>query len=347
MQYKSDQTIYGRINYSRVANRILFHGEATRQLIAKDTGLSMSAVTKHTSWLKEHQFIEVERFSVKHAKKPIDKLKLKAGTITSLVVSLRPDCIIGELIGMDLRAVYYYKAVLKEVSQSTLLASFQEVVIHALGSAEDSEIEVSAVGVSVAGCVDSKDGIIFSVRGIPSWKPCQPWEILSGLRGSPRVAVWPRPACKVRGLCDELKTDHRVAFVECDGEHVSLAAMHDGEISYGSHGTTSHLLHTTISDREEICYCGRQGCFCHHLNTGEITPELMMSGLTNVIEALPEDYFVVEWSASNMPMKSFESDDSAVQFKLIDDGEKYHMAGLRALTAQSALTFRIAKENGD
>jgi len=340
MEKKRDPVTYGRIDYSRVANRILFHREATRQTIASETGLSLSAVTKYTKWLKQYRLIQIQPLAVEHAKKPIDLLTLHPDALSCLVISLGTDFVFGELIGTDLKPKFHYRVNLTEVNQSTLLAAFRDVMLYALRFAKDSELSYNAVGLSVAGCVDSLDGIIYSVRGVEKWEPCQPWEIFAELHESPKVNVWTRAACKLSGVCMELKTDHRVAFVECDEEHVSLAAMHGGEIRFGSHGTASHLLHTTISDDPAVCFCGRSGCFYHHLNSGKINSDQVMRGLNKVMDALPEDYIVLQSPPAGLRAESDIGNDSA-KVRFIENADKYHAAGLRALTARVALTQRI------
>lgn len=329
-----------RADYAAMARHMILRPVVTRQQLATGTGLSPGSVTKHTQWLIEHGLVSTRRQPVPHAKKPIDELWLTPGAATFLTVVVRGDRLIGELAGLDLQPFYQTEIPLRQPSQTELLEALSRLTLNAQTEAKARRRSIDCLGISAAGLVEPLAGILYSLRQIPDWEACQPWEILPAVHAIPQVNIWTQVACKAWGYCLELGHDHRVAYLECDGRAVSLAAITNGEISFGLHGTSSPWLHRSLADRGATCFCGRTGCFHQLLHSGKITSELMQRGLHSVFTAMPEDDVAVEWNHP-LPVPEQALRKSGIKrLRLITTGEAYIAPGLRALTAQSAIRWK-------
>lgn len=331
----------GRADYAVMARRMILHGVVTRQQLVQETGLSSGSVTKHTKWLMQHRLVQMRRLPVAHAKKPIDELWLADRAATILTATIRSDVVMGEMLGLDLKPIYRYEAKLSGSSQAVLLRALEEVVRKGQEAALEFGRKIDFMGICVAGMVESRAGIIYSLHGVSDWEACQPWEIMPLIHQVPQCSVWAQTACKVRGWCEQLKRDHRVAYVDCSDGNVSLASIHNGEIVFGSHGTPGQFLHATVTKSGPKCYCGRTGCFHQYLQMGTATTRIMVEGLRAVFQALPEEDVAVEWRHSAPLPEAALKDVGIRNLCVVRDGEGYALKGLRAFAAEAAIENKI------
>lgn len=319
-----------------MVRRMILHGTVTRQFLADQTGLSAASVTKHVQRLIESGLVASRRLPVPHAKKPIDELWLEKRALTVLAVHLRSDSILGELAGLDAHPIHRLEVRLAGGSQAELLRALAEVVTQARTAAREQGTTLDLVGLSAAGLVDRDGGIIYGITGMPRWEACQPRHILPAFQGIPEFKIWSQVACKARGLCGELKSDHRVAYIECHRGQVSLASIHDGEIVFGQHGTSSPLFHATIARSGPACICGRKGCFHALLREGKLSARLLAKGLEQVFSVLREDNLAIEWDDSLPAPLTAARANGVKNLKIIRQGAIYAENGLRAFCAGAA-----------
>lgn len=333
----------GRADYAVMARRMVLHGVVTRQQLIQETGLSSGSVTKHTKWLQNHDLVRMRRLPVVHAKKPIDELWLNDRAATILIVMIRSDLVMGELLGLELKPIYRYEAKLAGSSQGILLQAMEEVVQNAQKASVEFGRKIDFMGVCVAGIVEPEAGIIYSMHSLPEWEACQPWEIRPVIHQIPQCSIWPQTACKVRGWCEELKRDRRVAYVDCSDGNVSLAAIRNGEIHFGMHGTPSQFLHLSATKTGPQCYCGRAGCFHQYLRAGTANSRIMVDGLRAVFKALPEQDVAVEWRHPSPLPEAALKDVGIPNLRIVHAGEDYALRGLRAFTAEMALDRKVRR----
>jgi predicted NBD/HSP70 family sugar kinase len=330
-----------RTDYADIARRMVGRDSVTRDLLMKETGLSPGSVTKHARWLLDRDLIKMRRRPVAHAKRPIDELWLNPKAGTFLIAMIRRDFIMGELVGLDLKPIYRYEARLPGDSQADVIKGLSEVMDNANRAAAEFQRPIDLFGLCVAGLVDSRDGIIYTLHHLPDWEACQPLEFINPAHNRAEFKVWPQVACKARGQGNELDCKHGLIYIECESGHISLASVRRREFDFGVHGTAGHLLHVSIVKDGPLCYCGKPGCFHDYLHRNNITPKILLTGLEAVLSGIPEDDIAIEWNHPEpLPKKEL---DRAPRVHIVSEGDRLALAGLRCFGAQAAIERIVEK----
>ena len=328
----------------RIMRKVLLHERLTRQEIGICAELSSASVTNHTRRLIDRDLLRSVALRKPRAKRPIEELFLNPDYAVCLSLRYCDDVILAELLNFDASLIEVLSAKVSEHTQRGLLSAIDAVTAHALAATKELGRNITVVGIGLQGAVASDLGIVFAVRGIDDWQPCQPGQILPILsQAEIRASVWTQIMCKMHGLSSELKCDHRICYVEFTGRMFRVSTMQYGEVSLGRFGTSSPYLHRKIHDDGPVCYCGRSGCLARYLEEGDIDERVVAKVLMNILDEIEADHIGLEWQGRSDWLEQ-ELQQSGIQVHHIGNGEEMVKKGLRSLTVESALKLNMKLE---
>lgn len=311
----------------------MLQGKLHRSAVGSILDRSPGAVTKHVRMLLDHGILESTPVRVSHAKRPMDELALRPAAATGLAVLLNSRQVSGELIGLDLKPFYRSELEIARPTQEDILGTLSRLVATARTAAREFNRPIDFLGIGVEGLVLPGPALIFSMHGVAPWDPCQPKDILEPLTAIRNTNTWASVECKLLGFSRSIQEDDRVAYLEVYNDHIALSTLRNGQVALGEHGTSSQYLHTRVSQSPERCFCGRTGCFHHHLRSGRITGRVMRDGLRRVFEQVCARRTAIELRSSPfVPAAPFPA---SPELEIVSDGEPYAREGVRVLTALS------------
>jgi hypothetical protein len=144
------------------------------------------------------------------------------------------------------------------------------------------------------------------------------------------------------GFAAQQQTDTLIGYVEYHKGTFHISAMRNGEVRLGEHGTTSSLLHECVDESGPLCYCGRHGCLAQLLETGHaVDQRLLANTFIKIISRARVQTLAMEWEAPQDWLRIM-LEESGYNTHWIQDGQTMATDGLHILTAQAALTLKLA-----
>ena len=141
---------------------------------------------------------------------------------------------------------------------------------------------ISAAGISIAGDVDSKNGILRYSPNLPKWKNVKLKQYFEKKLNVPTV-VENDANCAAYGsyiIDGERKYENFITVTL--GTGVGGGILIDGKLYSGSTGSAGEIGHITINPDGPKCSCGNRGCLEAYIGTKGIIEMATKLGLKNI-----------------------------------------------------------------
>ncbi len=157
-----------------------------------------------------------------------------------------------------------------------VLNRISETVHHAV---DESEYEPVAVGIGIAGLVDSRKGILREATNLPGWVNVPLGERLREKLNLPVVVDNDANVAALGEYAFGAGQGYPFMMMVTLGTGVGAGLILDGRIYHGAYQAAGEFGHTTIDKNGPICGCGSPGCVEAYIGTAGIlrtTKELLM-----------------------------------------------------------------------
>jgi len=184
------------------------------------------------------------------------------------VAKVPTECVIGvDLGGTNLKAGLVEGSLAVRARVERVIAGLgREELLDALADAvaqlrESAEVEVEAVGLGIAGLIDSDSGVVASSTHLPIAGVAIA-EVLSERVGLAVLADNDANVALLAEVRDGAAAGEHVALIVALGTGVGGAIAFDGEIYRGAHGAAGEFGHIVISPDGPACGpgCRSRGC---------------------------------------------------------------------------------------
>lgn len=146
--------------------------------------------------------------------------------------------------------------------QVPLLTRVKKAVLEIKDLADKKDLEIEGIGVSAAGQIDNKNGMIIGDNGnIPDWKGTnlkKEIEKITGIKTT--VENDANCAAAAEKWLGNAK-DYSNSIVYTIGTGIGAGIIIDNKIFNGSRGIGGEIGHMIIDHQGRKCSCGNQGCF--------------------------------------------------------------------------------------
>ncbi len=180
------------------------------------------------------------------------------------------------ILGVDLGGSKILTAVVK--SRGEMLSSDEsttpategrEVVIQsildsahsALGQANCTISEISAIGIAAPGISNPEAGILFTSPNLPGWRNVLLRDIIQNKLGKRAFLINDANAAALGEFCFGAARGIRNFIYITLSTGIGGGIVIDGKIYTGAIGTAGEVGHMTIDDKGPICNCGNRGCW--------------------------------------------------------------------------------------
>lgn len=329
----------------RLLRSLFLRGEATRAEIGRQTGFSLASVTLGSQWLVENDYVEKAAVRRVTSKRPVEMLSLKSLPWLLLCVRVSAQEVSSELVDSTGAVTAEFSRALEEPTQEAIFTALGEEICSAEQQAAESGKPLYSVVLSIDGMISSPAaGVIFSLNAMKQWVACSPKFVHPILAKYPGVAQWTRTVCKLHGLAQELKLDHRIAYFEVHPRDLHFAAMHNGVVTQGGIGTSGAFLHQTVLPDGPACYCGRTGCLDALLRAGQAPLELIYGAIQRFLEFRDIAHLGLEWKESPVTVQSAFCSAALRTVRVVTNGDVMERRGLALLGAEAAILDQISRE---
>ncbi len=320
---------------------ILLKRKATRSELVTDTGLCAASVTNHTRWMIEQGLIKSTPTRVPDVKRSVDLLQLNPDNGVLMLIDLQAHQVSIALLDIEGQPLYLLDRPIEQPTQREIFKVLGQSVLEMRQWARDADRNIDHAGMCVHGTMVS-NSLIFSIDGVADWRPCEPKLILRPLNDIPKMDIWTHIMCKLLGFASQQKTDDQIGYVEYRDNNFHIATLRKGKVCLGTHGTTSSFLHESVDELGPTCYCGRKGCLAHLLESGcQVDPRLLANTFIQIVNRIRVSTLAMEWDGAREWLQ-IKLEESGYNTHWIDDGKAMVLDGLHILTAQEALTQKLA-----
>lgn len=161
----------------------------------------------------------------------------------------------GRLFSRDLRmtpAMEGPQAVIRSV-----IASLE----HTLAEAGVTIAEIKAIGISIAGISNPKEGVVFSSPHLPGWRNVPLKRIMERELGKKTFLLNDANAAALGELYFGAGRGIRNFIYITISTGIGGGIVINGELYSGAFGTAGEVGHMTIKDGGPLCDCGNSGCW--------------------------------------------------------------------------------------
>ncbi|MBU1306137.1 MAG: ROK family transcriptional regulator [Alphaproteobacteria bacterium] len=256
MGLKGDQGTSRAMNRRLVLNLLRANGPLSRAEMAGITGLSPATLTFVVSdLLAENVLIEGKSTIGAAGRRPVP-VEINYGSRLAVGLKLMVgsiDCVLTDLATTTLHATRIEVA---DQSPESMVAGCVDAVAY-LSKFAPQGAQITGVGVAMPGIVQA--GIChrsfrFGWSDVP---------IASMIAERLHVPVWVDDDINAFALAQQLfglGRHHRTVGALAIGVGISCAAIIDGNVHHGAHGSAGKLGHITFDPQGPLCECGRAGC---------------------------------------------------------------------------------------
>ena len=247
------------INTTALLQAIHQHGAMSRQLLHQRTGLSWGAISNIVSDLLSEGILVEMPVEGKHSGRPptevdINPRKFLFGGIDINMQGL--SCVITNVIGRPV--ISLYEADIGNTSQA-VLERCSALLYRALHDLNLAVQELSGIGISIQGAIDSTRRNSLYSPHLPEWNNVPVCDYFENIFGIPTILFHDTNAML---LAERRQNSHNVqhmAFIRLSmGFGMSLFI--NGRSYTGADGNASEYGHTIIKPNGLRCTCGNHGC---------------------------------------------------------------------------------------
>ncbi|MFH1540830.1 MAG: ROK family protein [Elusimicrobiota bacterium] len=140
---------------------------------------------------------------------------------------------------------------------------------------------ISTVGVSIAGDIDSKNGILRFSPNLPKWKNVRLKKYFEEQLKVPTVVDNDANCAAYGSYIIDGQEKYKNFITVTLGTGIGGGIIIDGNLYRGSTGTAGEIGHITISPDGPKCNCENRGCLEAHIGTKGILEMAAKSGISN------------------------------------------------------------------
>ncbi len=324
-----------------IVEHILDFRSLTRQDLCGALEVTPGAITKYVHWLHERELLVRELTPRSWSKRPVEDLSINPDAGSGLALMITGEWVDAQWILLDGTVQRTWREAVCARTQRCVLGTLSALVERALSEMFGTP---DMVGVAVRGF--AANDTIFEVEGIDDWVPCQPGLILKPLESLEVATVHPETQCRMCGFAREHGITDELAYVQIVDGAFHIAAIHHGRSILGGQGTTSPLVHQTVSDSDTQCICGRTGCLANHIRQGDATDAMLAHGLYRVLEGIGIDQVALDVEPRHAGLAAALSDRSFRVHEIGADSGIFALRGLAHFTAKDALRAIVHRRQG-
>lgn len=287
---KHDQDFMKRQNRWNVFQIIKNEQPISRAVIAKQTGMSPTTISRIVAEFTEEGFvIETEEQSSGGRGRKSTLIRLRDTAVLSVGIELdryQVAVAIVDIWGSVLCSSKFPRP-LQESAEDTVQRIARE--IEELNNEFNIDVKrIVGMGVGLPGIIDVETGMVkFSVQ--LGWKNVSLSELLKKATG---LATAIDNELKVKALAEHLKSSaagsSRTVLLGF-GNGVGSALILEGEIYRGVTNSAGEIGHTTVDPQGMICDCGKAGCLQTYINIPSLLSEANKIKPVHSIEELFEE----------------------------------------------------------
>lgn len=329
---KLDRTKIAQTNKETVFHYIQTEGPINRAAIAKKMGLSVPSVMSITEGLIAQGIVQAVGKGESNGGKRPEMLSVVPDSAYYAGVDIGRSTVRFVIQDMAHKAIYGSMVATDDVkNEKNFVDWLQRYIIHWI---EESEIDCSrlaGVGIAMPGLIEQETGhVLFSPDFDWSDIPLQSW-----LQGKLPYPVLVENANRALALseCQQNRCTHMerdtVLCVNL-GYGIGGAVMREGQLYYGSSGTSGEIGHITVVRDGALCACGNTGCLEAVASGAAIAQQgrdLVQNGIPTTLRALCGGN-LTSIDAKMVFDAAREGDPSAT--RLIDRATEYIGIGLAA-----------------
>ncbi|MFH0947548.1 MAG: ROK family protein [Elusimicrobiota bacterium] len=141
--------------------------------------------------------------------------------------------------------------------------------------------DISAVGISIAGDVNNKDGVLRYSPNLPKWTNVPLKKYFEKKLNIPTVVENDANCAAYGSFVIDGEEKHKNFITVTLGTGIGGGIIIDGKLYRGSTGTAGEIGHITINPDGPKCNCGNCGCLEAYIGTKGIIDMATNSGLKN------------------------------------------------------------------
>jgi predicted NBD/HSP70 family sugar kinase len=312
----------------------------TRRELGRRIGASPAAVTKYVRWLADQKLLIRELHPRAWSKRPVEDLRVNPDAGRCLCLVIRADRIDAELVAMDGTPLTRWSEPVEAPHQAPVFEALRRA---ARAGQVGSDGPLTMVGMAVKGF--TANDTVFDVEGVDDWDPCQPGLVLDILEHSETAPVYPEVMCRLSGFAARHGNHRPIAYVHLDNGRFQIASVENGLFVLGGQGTTSPLVHQSVSDSREQCLCGRPGCLAWHIRTGTARTAMLAAGLLSIAGSIGTPIVALDVGPDHADLAS-RLQAAGIDARTVEDGAALVPRGLATLTAAAGLQCLVAQRGG-
>lgn len=255
---KARPALLRQMNVSQVFATLQKHGPLSRADITRLTGISGPTVTRAVSSLLSAQLLEEGEFQQAAIGRPGKVVRLATKAVSVLGAVVGPtECELARC-GLDGELQAEGRCVFPTPARyGDLIKAFAR---HARQMMHDGDTTILAVGVSVPGLFDCRDGRILVSPNVPQTNNQRLGNDLGEALDLPATVL---QECSALCLAEQAYGAARgvADFAMLDiSEGLGLGVMQRGQLLEGHSGLAGELGHITVDLQGKKCGCGNDGC---------------------------------------------------------------------------------------
>ncbi|MCP2267468.1 ROK family protein [Promicromonospora thailandica] len=243
---------------TRVFQRLVMSGDASRTALANDTGLTPGAITRAVRPLLEAGLLDEtgDRASSEGALgRPATMVTVRARAHQVVGVKITADQMFGVVADLRCQVLDELTLPVTDLRPDAVVAQVAELVDHLRAGRP----EVGGVGLAVSGDVDAATGHV-AYSPFLGWRDLPLGELVARRTGLPTTVENDVRALLTgerwygvgRGLSS-------LALVTV-GTGIGCALLVNGQVVHGSFGVAGEVGHVLVDPDGPLCHCGNRGC---------------------------------------------------------------------------------------
>ncbi|MET3566021.1 putative NBD/HSP70 family sugar kinase [Leifsonia sp. 563] len=245
---------------AEIFTRIITHGPVSRLDIGRLTGLSQAKVTKTVNPLIEGGYVTVgEHAEHSFPGRPVRPLSVVSRSMIAIGVKVNADEIFAVTVSLGNEVLGSTRRRLKSHDPESTVAAIVTSVTSLIAQLGDTAANLTGVGVSVSGDIDSTTGLVRD-------SPLLGWSHFP--LGSRLAEQLPLPITvenDVRALAKSEQwfgagRDAESFAIITIGAGIGCGIYVNDDVVVGAHGVAGEIGHLPLASSDALCVCGRRGC---------------------------------------------------------------------------------------
>lgn len=265
-----------RVNCANMLDMIRISGQLTRRQLQEATGLSWGGVTNMVNRLISAGYV-VERKSICAAASGRTPciLEINGDNHFTLGVDVNDTGLSACVLNLKGEVQAEFSASADYASPNALLGCITVFIAKALESYANKRIH--AIGISMQGEVDGRNGISVRLPQCPGWENIPLKKLIEDRFGLETVIAHD-PDCMLTSYLNRSE-EKNVVLLRLDRSVGMAAALH-GEILSGS--GLWEAAHLTVDPNGPVCRCGNRGCMEGYVKACGVGKQISQNALNNL-----------------------------------------------------------------